>query len=519
MKNIIILGVGHNTPVFIDLALDCGYRISAMYHYNNDLTGKVHSGYAVAGSFDDLFASSIAGKSFLLTMGNIQIRRELTERIIHYGGHLPTLVHPWAVVSRFARISPNGVIVNAFSHIQANTIIEDGVVILSGVIICHNNRIGKNSFIADKATIGAFTTIGTEVFFGQGSLSISNKVHFIGDGAFVGANSLLTKNVPSKSVVYGSPACIKDKVKDSELLLTVICLTFNHAQYICQCLTGIVNQQTRFAFEVIIHDDHSTDDTVEIIKSFQTKYPNLIFPIYEEENQYSKIGFSGIDEIVHRHRRGKYVALCEGDDYWTDPYKLQKQVDFLELNPDYGMVYTQATVQDEKTKDTRKAWAQQTCFEDMLLKLNRVVTPTVVYRTELYDQYVSAIQPKKSWKMGDYPLWLFAFSKSKVKFLDIPTAVYRCCAESASHSQDIKKSIDFILNTFSVRLHIDKILCNEQYHRKIVIKAINDLFDCSKEHHQNLGGYILKFAKENNVINLRIFLKVIFYYIRSILSL
>lgn len=120
-------------------------------------------------------------------------------------------------------------------------------------------------------------------------------------------------------------------------LVVINCLTFNHEQYIRDCLEGFVMQKTNFKFVAIVHDDASTDDTASIIKEYAEKYPDIIKPIYETENQYSKK-----DGSLHRIMNdaiettgAKYVAMCEGDDYWTDPYKLQKQVDFMEENEQY----------------------------------------------------------------------------------------------------------------------------------------------------------------------------------------
>lgn len=118
--------------------------------------------------------------------------------------------------------------------------------------------------------------------------------------------------------------------------VSICCLTYNHESYIRQCLDGFVMQKTKFPIEILIHDDASTDGTQDIIREYEAKYPNIIKPIYQKENQYSK----GVKvSLVYNYSRakGKYIALCEGDDYWTDPYKLQKQVDFLESHPDYVM--------------------------------------------------------------------------------------------------------------------------------------------------------------------------------------
>lgn len=118
--------------------------------------------------------------------------------------------------------------------------------------------------------------------------------------------------------------------------VSICCAAYNHVHFIRQCLDGFVMQKTKFPFEVLIHDDASTDGTQDIIREYEAKYPDIIKPIYQKENQYSK----GVRvSLVYNYSRvrGKYVALCEGDDYWTDPYKLQKQVDFLETHPDYVM--------------------------------------------------------------------------------------------------------------------------------------------------------------------------------------
>lgn len=125
-------------------------------------------------------------------------------------------------------------------------------------------------------------------------------------------------------------------MKDNSPLVSISCITFNHAQYIRQCLDGFMMQQTNFSFEVLIHDDASTDGTTEIIKEYEAKYPDIIKPLYEEENQWVK-GRRGSAVFNFPRAKGKYIAMCEGDDYWTDPLKLQKQVDFLEANPDFVM--------------------------------------------------------------------------------------------------------------------------------------------------------------------------------------
>lgn len=209
MEEIYALGIGHNTPVFIDLAVACGYSIAGLYHYNDTRTGEEDHGFKILGSFDDLYQlKDLSGKNFLLTMGDTSIRKMVAEKIKSLGGNIPSLIHPTAVVSSYAQISDIGVYISCFSHIQADTIIDEGTIILSGVNISHTNKIGKYCFFAGGATVGAYTTIEDNVFFGQAALSISHKVARIGKNALVGARALITKDVPENAVVSGSPARI-----------------------------------------------------------------------------------------------------------------------------------------------------------------------------------------------------------------------------------------------------------------------------------------------------------------------
>lgn len=116
-------------------------------------------------------------------------------------------------------------------------------------------------------------------------------------------------------------------------LVSISCTTYNHEPYIRQCLDGFLMQQCDFEYEILVHDDASTDGTQKIIKEYQGKYPEIIKPIFQTENQYSK-GIRGLIARFNLPRaRGKYIALCEGDDYWIDPLKLKKQVETLEKNP------------------------------------------------------------------------------------------------------------------------------------------------------------------------------------------
>ena len=133
---------------------------------------------------------------------------------------------------------------------------------------------------------------------------------------------------------------MENNMSQGDPLVSIRCLVYNHEPYLRQCLDGFVMQQTTFPFEAIVHDDASTDGSAAIIREYAEKYPHIIKPIYETENQYSKHDGSltrALDAVMHPN--SKYVALCEGDDYWTDPLKLQHQVYVLESHPECTIVF------------------------------------------------------------------------------------------------------------------------------------------------------------------------------------
>jgi glycosyltransferase involved in cell wall biosynthesis len=231
-----------------------------------------------------------------------------------------------------------------------------------------------------------------------------------------------------------------DMLSMNKIVISVCCITYNHKPYIRQCLDGFMMQKTNFLFEVLIHDDASTDGTADIIREYEQRYPEIIKPIYQTENQYSKGVKISITYNFPR-AKGKYIALCEGDDYWTDTYKLQKQVDFLEKNPEYGMCYTKAKrYHQNKKKMLKKLCGGPFVISDELISNNSIPTLTVLLKKDLQDRYLQEVKPEtKNWLMGDHPMWLWFFYNSKIYFFDKVTSVYRILDESASHSRDFIK--------------------------------------------------------------------------------
>lgn len=134
-----------------------------------------------------------------------------------------------------------------------------------------------------------------------------------------------------------------------DYILTVYCLAFNHEKYIEKTLKGFVEQITEYPFKVVVHDDASTDSTRKIIQRYAEEYPDIIFPIYQDENQYSQ-GKGIFENFIKPCVEGKYIAICEGDDYWCDPNKLQKQISYMEQNPDCSLCVHNTEMIDENGK-------------------------------------------------------------------------------------------------------------------------------------------------------------------------
>ena len=237
----------------------------------------------------------------------------------------------------------------------------------------------------------------------------------------------------------------------SNPIVSIVCTTFNQKDFIKDTLEGFLIQQTSFPFEIIVHDDASTDGTTEIIKEYENRYPIIIKTIYQTENQYSKkVDISNF--FLYPKINGKYIALCEGDDYWTDPLKLQKQVDFLENNKDYGLVFTDIDRITENgniiDKNYLKNDPYKSCesFEDYLISAPFRAPCTWVFRKNLYKER------NNRFIVGDFPMLLDILANSKIHRLDDNTANYRVLNNSASHFTDLSKLYLFKKGIFEIQM-------------------------------------------------------------------
>ena len=209
-----------------------------------------------------------------------------------------------------------------------------------------------------------------------------------------------------------------------QCLVAIHCLVYNHEPYLRDCLEGFVMQQTNFPFVAVIHDDASTDASAAIIREYELKYPNIIKPIYENENLYKKnkhllrqIMNDAIDATG-----AKYVAFCEGDDYWTDPLKLQKQVDFMEANPEYSMCFHKVEVisHDKNDENLYSHLQEKEYTASEIYEKWTVPTCSVLYNRHKFK----LLRPKKC-LFGDIVLFLSLANGGKLFCLDIIGGVYR----------------------------------------------------------------------------------------------
>ena len=245
-------------------------------------------------------------------------------------------------------------------------------------------------------------------------------------------------------------------------LVSVNMTTYNHESYIAEAIKGVVSQETDFPFELVIGEDYSTDRTLEIVLDYQRKYPDIISVITSEKN----VGYNNNFKRVLAECKGKYLAYCEGDDYWHNPKKLQMQVDYLEMHPDCGLVHSDVdrhVGETNKTipsfhKDKRPVYKHKNILNSMIAKEYIVETCTAVIRKGMFDEIRESCLYEFSefFLMGDVQTWMEIAYRSEVKYIDESLATRNVLPDSMSNAKDIEKRIRFAISSRGLALHYAK---------------------------------------------------------------
>lgn len=261
------------------------------------------------------------------------------------------------------------------------------------------------------------------------------------------------------------------------ILVSILCATYNHENYIREALDGFVCQKTNFPFEVLVHDDASTDRTAAIIREYAQKYPDIIKPIYQTENQYSQ----GVDieTLLYSFAQGKYVALCEGDDCWIDEYKLQKQVDYMESHPECSLCFTDAyicqagKIVERNLRDTVRMNTSKVDYsmEELWPYASNITTASLLYPRNLI-QKIPKIDPNAF--HGDEFIILFLLTLGYAHLINEVTCNYNLGVENSATTTWARNSSAYIQHLNSAILMYQEIdrITERKYHDNVLDSII-----------------------------------------------
>ena len=236
-------------------------------------------------------------------------------------------------------------------------------------------------------------------------------------------------------------------------LVSVCMTTYNHEAYLAQAIESVLAQQTSFGVELVLGDDCSTDSTAAICREYAAKYPGRVRFVTGQRN----VGWRANYRRTFEACRGKYVAYCDGDDWWSDPRKLQMQADLLESDPSCGMCYTRASNYYQNTGLTEPDHEEHfTDFDHLLCRLT-IANCATLARRDLIARYYAEVRPDEhpEWLTDDAPMWLWFAACRRVRYLPAITAVHRRLPQSVSHSTEYPRRIAFCDSLMDISLWFD----------------------------------------------------------------
>ena len=255
-------------------------------------------------------------------------------------------------------------------------------------------------------------------------------------------------------------------------LVSVIVTTYNHEPYLADALEAILSQECDFGVEIIVGEDCSRDNTLGVCKSFAHQYPDRITLITSAEN----VGWRANYRRCVESARGKYIAFCDGDDYWSDKSRLAEQVALMEQNPNIGLCYTLAERRDGGGRLVGRfpIGERHTTLNTMLHDWC-VENCTTLARRDLVLDYYATEKPENhpEWLTEDLPMWLYVAAHAKVAYIDKATAVHRVFPDSVSHSTSLAKRLAFCDSSSNIKLWFDERYNNSKQRRHLLRERMN----------------------------------------------
>ncbi len=271
--------------------------------------------------------------------------------------------------------------------------------------------------------------------------------------------------LPSESELMGK--WIENSISPK---VSFVCTTYNHERFIEDTIRGFLLQKTDFSFEILIHDDASTDDTAKIISHYSLLYPNIIHSIIQTENQYSCDRHFPLRTMFEKSK-GKYIAICEGDDFWICRNKITEQVNILEKNSKVSLVYNKAYIYLVTENKECSGLVGKTMDSTSIYSRNGIPTLTTMFKKDLLTGFFDYVGSKhKNWLQSDYQLWLWLNLQGDIFFENKITSVYRVLTSSASRPNNIQAQYDFRLSVLSTSTYFASCNCNPYTLKNILLK-------------------------------------------------
>lgn len=277
--------------------------------------------------------------------------------------------------------------------------------------------------------------------------------------------------------------------------ISIYCLAYNHEKYIEKTIQSFVEQKTTYSMQIIIHDDASIDETRNIIKKYQQLYPNLITPILQSDNQYSK-DVDIFRTFIQPRIQGKYVACCEGDDYWCDTNKIQSQIDFLEQNPKYSAcVHNTGRIQENGSSCGSLINKSNVDYD---IDTNEVIRKgaELFHVNSMIYRMNDRLKMPKSFTIpgvGDYPLMVYMSMLGPIHYMSKVMSVYRINS-SGSWSQRMKSDRE-----------------KRIIHSNNVINALRNMDDYSEQQYHQSFQVVLNYTELRKYYYQRAFSKIVFH--------